>query len=161
LSEGIERNVTGPGDFLGLESCHKHIARPYDVMVPPEITLGSDLNVTPTEGPKPKVNRRMNHDSRRGARLLDHGMGLGVCPDAMPRDRTRQACTPGATGSTSVSVCSLGGAPGFNYASDYRDVDGIIFPTKRRVYADEGDNELVKQPLLVKIDMAEITLAYS
>jgi len=55
----------------------------------------------------------------------------------------------------------LGGAPGFNYASDYRDVDGIIFPTKRRVYADEGDHELVKKPLLVKIDMAEITLAYS
>ena len=37
---------------------------------------------------------------------------------------------------------------------------GIIFPTKRRVYAYEGDYELVKEPLLVKIDMAEITLAY-
>jgi hypothetical protein len=54
----------------------------------------------------------------------------------------------------------LGGAPGLNYASDYRDVDGIIFPTKRRVYVYEGDYELVKEPLLVKIDMAEITLAY-
>ena len=54
----------------------------------------------------------------------------------------------------------LGGAPGLNYASDYRDVDGIIFPTKRRVYAYEADYELVKEPLLVKIDMAEITLAY-
>src|SRR5215469_5662353 len=59
------------------------------------------------------------------------------------------------------TVDVLGGAPGFNYASDYRDVDGIIFPTKRRVYADEGDYEFVKEPLLVKIDMAEITLAYS
>jgi hypothetical protein len=55
----------------------------------------------------------------------------------------------------------LGGAPGLNYASDYRDVDGIIFPTKRRVYAYKGDYELVREPLLVKIDMAEITLAYS
>ena len=54
----------------------------------------------------------------------------------------------------------LGGAPGLSYASDYRDVDGIIFSTKRRVYAYEGDYELVKEPLLVKIDMAEITLAY-
>src|SRR5215469_6793810 len=53
----------------------------------------------------------------------------------------------------------LGAAPGPSYASDYRDVDGIIFPTKRRVYAYEGDYELVKEPLLVKIDMAEITLA--
>src|SRR5215469_10124340 len=55
----------------------------------------------------------------------------------------------------------LGAAPGPSYASDYRDVDGIIFPTKRRVYAYEGDYQLVKEPLLVKIDMAEITLAYS
>jgi hypothetical protein len=55
----------------------------------------------------------------------------------------------------------LGSAQGLNYASDYRDVDGIIFPTKRRVYSYEGDYELVKEPLLVKIDMAEITLAYS
>jgi hypothetical protein len=59
------------------------------------------------------------------------------------------------------TVDVLGSAPGLNYASDYRDVDGIIFPTKRRVYAYEGDYELVKEPLLVKIDMAEITLAYS
>jgi hypothetical protein len=33
---------------------------------------------------------------------------------------------------------------GLNYASDYRDVDGIIVPTKRRVYAYEGDYQLVK-----------------
>jgi hypothetical protein len=48
-----------------------------------------------------------------------------------------------------------------SYASDYRDVDGIIFPTKRRIYAYEGDYQLVKEPLLVKIDMGEIALAYS
>src|SRR3974377_1385620 len=58
------------------------------------------------------------------------------------------------------TVDVLGGAPGLNYASDYRGVDGIIFPTKRRVYAYRGDYELVKEHLLVKIDMAEITLAY-
>jgi hypothetical protein len=40
----------------------------------------------------------------------------------------------------------------------YRNVDGIIVPTKRRVYAYEGDYQLVKEPLLVKIDMGEITL---
>jgi hypothetical protein len=45
-----------------------------------------------------------------------------------------------------------------NYASDYRDVDGIIVPTKRRVYAYEGDYPLVKEPLLVAIDMDEVTL---
>jgi hypothetical protein len=47
---------------------------------------------------------------------------------------------------------------GLNYASDYRDVDGIIVPTKRRVYAYEGDYQPAKEPLLVGIDMGEITL---
>ena len=56
------------------------------------------------------------------------------------------------------TVDILGGATGLNYASDYRDVDGIIFPTKRRIYAYEGDYQLVKEPLLVSIDMGEITL---
>lgn len=56
------------------------------------------------------------------------------------------------------SVDILGGATGLNYASEYRDVDGIIFPTKRRIYAYEGDYQLVKEPLLVSIDMGEITL---
>ena len=56
------------------------------------------------------------------------------------------------------TVDILGGATGLNYASDYRDVEGIIVPTKRRVYAYEGDYQLVKEPLLVAIDMDEITL---
>lgn len=56
------------------------------------------------------------------------------------------------------TVDILGGATGLNYASEYRDVDGIIVPTKRRVYAYEGDYQLVKEPLLVAIDMGEINL---
>jgi hypothetical protein len=56
------------------------------------------------------------------------------------------------------TVDILGGATGLNYASDYRDVDGIIVPTKRRIYAYEGNYQLVKEPLLVAIDMAEISL---
>src|SRR5450432_1461456 len=56
------------------------------------------------------------------------------------------------------TVDILGGATGLNYASDYEDVDGIIVPTKRRVYAYEGDYQLVREPLLVAIDMAEIQL---
>lgn len=59
------------------------------------------------------------------------------------------------------TVDVLGCAPGLNYASDYRNVDGIIFPTKRRVYAYKGDYQIVKEPLLVKIDMADIALAYA
>ena len=55
------------------------------------------------------------------------------------------------------TVDILGGATGLNYASDYRDVEGIIFPTRRRIYAYEGDYQLVPEPLLVSIDMGEIT----
>lgn len=56
------------------------------------------------------------------------------------------------------TVDILGGATGLNYASDYRDVGGIIIPTKRRIYAFEGDYQPVWDPLLVRIDMGEITL---
>ena len=56
------------------------------------------------------------------------------------------------------TVDILGGATGLNYASSYRDVAGIIVPATRRVYAYEGDYQLVKEPLLVAIDMDEITL---
>jgi hypothetical protein len=56
------------------------------------------------------------------------------------------------------TVDILGGATGLNYALDYRNVDGIMIPTRRRVYAYEGDYHLVKEPLLVAIDMREIKL---
>jgi len=56
------------------------------------------------------------------------------------------------------TVDILGGATGLNYASEYRNVDGIKVPTKRRVYAYEGDYKPVMEPLLVAIDMGEITL---
>jgi hypothetical protein len=57
------------------------------------------------------------------------------------------------------TVDILGGATGLNYASDYRNVDWIFIPTKRRVYAYEGDYQPVWDPLLVKIGMRDITLA--
>jgi len=40
------------------------------------------------------------------------------------------------------------------YATDYRNVDGIIFPTTRRAYAGEVDDQVV----MVAIDMGEITI---
>jgi hypothetical protein len=56
------------------------------------------------------------------------------------------------------TVDILGGATGLNYAFDYRNVDGIVVPAKRRVYAYEGDYQIVKEPLLVALDMNEIAL---
>src|SRR5664279_3910801 len=57
------------------------------------------------------------------------------------------------------TVDILDGATGLNYASDYRNVDGIVIPTKRRIYAYEGDYKPVREPLLVSIDVFEITLS--
>jgi hypothetical protein len=54
----------------------------------------------------------------------------------------------------------LGRAPGLNYASNYREIDGIIFPTTRRVYPSEGDHQRVKEPL-IDIEMNDIALTYA
>jgi hypothetical protein len=83
-------------------------------------------------------------------------------PDAVKSHTKQQISCFGPDGLLrrhDYTVDILGGATGLNYASDYRDVDGIMIPTKRRVYAYEGDYRLVKEPLLVAIDMGEITLA--
>jgi hypothetical protein len=56
------------------------------------------------------------------------------------------------------TVDILGGATGLNYAYEYREVGGLQFFTKRRVYAYEGDYVLVPEPLLVNIDVSGITL---
>jgi hypothetical protein len=57
------------------------------------------------------------------------------------------------------TVDILGGATGLNYASHYQDVDGIIVPTQRRVYAYQGDYQIVPDPLLVAIDMTKVTFS--
>jgi hypothetical protein len=56
------------------------------------------------------------------------------------------------------TVDILGGATGLNYAFDYHNVDGLMFFTKRRVYAYQGDYQLIPEPLLVDISVNKITL---
>jgi hypothetical protein len=57
------------------------------------------------------------------------------------------------------TVDILQGGTGLNYACDYTDVDGIIIPATRRVYAYQDDYQLVKEPLLVAIDFSDIKIA--
>ena len=57
------------------------------------------------------------------------------------------------------TVDILGGAQALNYASDYRQIDGIVFPATRRVVAYEGDYQPVMDPVLVAIDLKEIALS--
>jgi hypothetical protein len=54
------------------------------------------------------------------------------------------------------TVDLLGGAEGVNYASDYRTLDGIVVPTRRRVYPRDAAMRKVPAPLLVSIDIAAI-----
>ncbi|MEV6901208.1 hypothetical protein [Amycolatopsis sp. NPDC051372] len=43
-----------------------------------------------------------------------------------------------------------------HYSSEYREVDGIVVPTKRRVHPVGEDGKPVLEPLLVSIDLSEI-----
>jgi hypothetical protein len=55
------------------------------------------------------------------------------------------------------TVDVMGGASGLNYATDYRNVDGIVVPTKRRVYAADANKRKIAEPLLVAIDSRDIS----
>jgi hypothetical protein len=57
------------------------------------------------------------------------------------------------------TVDVIDGARGVNYASDYRDVDGILVPTTRRVYAYDDRKNRISAPLLVSIDFGDIAFA--
>jgi hypothetical protein len=54
------------------------------------------------------------------------------------------------------TVDVLGNAPGLNYASGYRDVSGVMVPTKRRVFSYDDEKRKIPEPLLVAIDIREI-----
>lgn len=57
------------------------------------------------------------------------------------------------------SVDISGSAGAAHYLSDYIEVQGIMIATKRRVYVRQEDNTpLLPEPLLVSIDLKEITL---
>jgi hypothetical protein len=57
------------------------------------------------------------------------------------------------------TVDILGGASGANYASDYREFQGIQMPTKRRIYAYDQDMQKVPEPLLVSLDFGNLTFS--
>ena len=56
------------------------------------------------------------------------------------------------------SVDVLGGDKGLNYPSPYRVFNGIMLPMKRRVYPADAQRQKVKEPVLVAIDLFEITI---
>lgn len=57
------------------------------------------------------------------------------------------------------SVDVMSGARGLNYAYDYRNVDGILVPTKRRVFAADDHQRKIPNPVLISIDILEIAFS--
>ena len=51
----------------------------------------------------------------------------------------------------------LGGSTGLNYAADYQTVGGIVVPVTRRVYAADAEHRKIPDPLLVSIDLRDIS----
>ena len=57
------------------------------------------------------------------------------------------------------TVDIMGGGSGLNYAADYRNVDGIVVPTKRRVYTPDANKQKIPEPVLVAIDIRDIAFS--
>jgi hypothetical protein len=57
------------------------------------------------------------------------------------------------------AVDILGGGPAVNYPSEYREFDGIMVPTRRRVYFRNPDGSPVRDPASIAIDIANVTFS--
>ncbi len=57
------------------------------------------------------------------------------------------------------NVDIAGGTPGAHFISDYVSVEGIAFPTRRRIYPRQDDGQTMSEPLVVSIDLDDIRLA--
>ena len=51
-----------------------------------------------------------------------------------------------------------GGTPGAHYLTDYVEVSGIKLPTRRRIFPRQPDGRSMPGPLVVSIDLSEISL---
>jgi hypothetical protein len=80
-------------------------------------------------------------------------------PDQFPSHSQEQISYFGPDGLLrrhEYTVDIIGGAPGLNYAAKYRNADGIMVPTERRVYAYNEKKEKIPEPVLVAIDIHHI-----
>jgi hypothetical protein len=57
------------------------------------------------------------------------------------------------------SVDILGGGPAVNYPSRYREFDGIMVPTRRRIYVRRPDGTAVPDPTSIAIDITNVAFS--
>jgi hypothetical protein len=85
-----------------------------------------------------------------------------IVPDSIASHSREQVAYFGPDGLLrrhEYTVDLMGGAAGLNYAANYRNVDGIMVPTKRRVYAPDGNKQKILNPVLVAIDIRDIAFS--
>jgi hypothetical protein len=81
---------------------------------------------------------------------------LVTYPDAIVAHTRQQTCYfdgDGLLRRLDYSVDILGGGPAVHYPSRYREFDGIMVPTRRRVYVRNPDGSPVRDPVSVSIDI--------
>ena len=81
-------------------------------------------------------------------------------PDTVASHTGRQTSAFGPDGLLrrhEYSVDILGGATGALYATDLQTFDGIVVPTRRRIFAYDESLDRVPQPLLVGVDVLELS----
>lgn len=52
-----------------------------------------------------------------------------------------------------------GNTPGAHYVGGYAEVQGIMFPTERRIFPRQPDGQSMAEPLVVSIDLSDIRLS--
>jgi hypothetical protein len=78
---------------------------------------------------------------------------------ALTRQQTYYFDDAGLLRRLDYRVDLLGGEPEAHYPSEYREFDGILFPTRRRVYVRNPDGSLVLNPVSVAIDVTDATFS--
>ncbi|ARO34352.1 hypothetical protein NXC14_PC00820 (plasmid) [Rhizobium sp. NXC14] len=82
-------------------------------------------------------------------------------PSTIATHSTVQALYVGADGLLKrhdYDVEIAGNTPGAHYIGGYLEVQGLKFPTERRIYPRQPDGQRVPEPLVVSIDLSEIRL---
>lgn len=57
------------------------------------------------------------------------------------------------------SVEVAGGTPAAHYVSGHTEVSGLVIPTKRRIYGRDGNGRGVPEPLVVSVDLTDISVS--
>jgi hypothetical protein len=95
------------------------------------------------------------HEDGRTLRTL-----LITYPDTIVAHHRQQTCyfdDAGLLRRLDYSVDMLGGGPAVHYPSEYREFDGIMVPTRRRVYVRNADGSAALDSVSIAIDVTDTT----